>query len=113
MRGHSGHPRRVLGAIALGLAGLLLAHEAAAQFGNMCQTNFGACMINPSPVGSGCICFAANGQIPGVVLGGGYAGQSMTSPFCRTFRGVCNVGGHLPVGSPCACYGDPGQITPP
>jgi hypothetical protein len=103
--------------VALALTGLLFASEAAAQFGNVCQTNVGACLSNPSPLGSACACFTTMGPIGGIILGGGGAGYgyggAMASPICRTFRGVCQIPGVAPVGTPCNCYGDPGQISPP
>jgi hypothetical protein len=93
---------------------VLTGGDAAAQFGNLCQTAVGACLANPLPLGSGCACHSQNGVVPGVILGGaGYGAQGMASPLCRTYRGVCQIPGVAPVGMPCNCYGDAGQIVPP
>jgi hypothetical protein len=102
-------------ALLVALACLFSAGEAAAQYGNVCQTNAGACLYNPMPLGTPCACFTPSGQFPGVILGGGggHGAQNMASPICRTYRGVCQIPGVAPVGTQCNCYGDLGQIVPP
>jgi hypothetical protein len=91
-----------------------LAGGAAAQVGNVCQTYQGACLSVPAMVGTTCGCINPyGGAVPGYILGGGGGGQTMASPVCRTFRGVCQIPGVAPVGTLCNCYGEPGQIVPP
>jgi hypothetical protein len=92
------------------LALVLASGDAAAQFGNLCQTAAGACLANPSPLGSSCLCHTQSGIMHGTILGGA---QGMASPLCRTSRSVCQIPGVAPVGTPCNCYGDPGAIVPP
>lgn len=85
--------------------------QATAQFGNICQTNIGACASSPGPLGAACACFTPGGPIYGVILQGGYMAPTYASDICRTMRGICQVPA-MPVGAPCGCYGDPGQIVP-
>lgn len=111
---HGASQQSRLAALLAAFACLFSVSEAAAQYGNVCQTNAGACLYNPLPLGTPCACFTPQGQFAGTILGGGgYGGQSMASPICRTFRGVCQIPGVAPVGTHCNCYGDPGQIVPP
>ena len=101
--------------LVLGLLAPLMPGSAYAQYGNVCQTQYGACLTNPLLLGSACACVAPNGVgIPGIILGGGgYGAQGMASPICRTFRTVCQIMGVAAVGTPCTCYGEAGQIVPP
>jgi hypothetical protein len=105
--------QRLAIAAALVVACTAIAGGAAAQVGNLCQTYQGACLSSPAMLGTPCACFTPYGPIAGYILGGGGGGQSMASPVCRTFRGVCQIPGVAPVGTQCNCYGDPGQIVPP
>jgi len=106
--------QRLAVAAALVAAWAALAGGAAAQVGNVCQTYQGACLSVPAMVGTTCGCINPYGvAVPGYILGGGGGGQTMASPVCRTFRGVCQIPGVAPVGTLCNCYGEPGQIVPP
>ena len=88
---HHRAPRRPRLAVLLAaIACLFSIFEAAAQqYGNVCQTNVGACLYNPMPLGAPCVCFTPMGQFPGTILGGGgYGKQNMASPICRSTRSM-------------------------
>ena len=90
--------------LALGLLAPLIPASAYAQYGNVCQTQIGACLTNPLLLGTSCVCYTPNGGVPGIILGGGgYGAQGMANPICRTFRTVCQIMGMAAVGTPWSC----------
>ena len=93
---------------------------AQAPLSNACQTQRGICMAAVAPVGAPCYCYAPGRppdegrmvftprQVP--QAGPPQAQQQNVSAACGTRNGVCQVPVAAPVGSPCTCGRDPGQI---
>lgn len=77
-----------------------------------CATAFGSCFIPQGlPLGYPCTCYGPGGRPdPGQVVWGGSGGSvALYGNACRTFRGVCQTS-PAPIGSACACFGDPGVV---
>jgi hypothetical protein len=87
-----------------------------AGLNNVCGTAEGNCISQSRPVGTPCGCATKSNQmVPGQILppsGGGVPQQvQATSDTCRTSRGICQTY-QAPIGSPCGCFGDPGNVIP-
>lgn len=101
----------------LSLVCIAISVPASAQYvNNICVSMLGTtCMVNPAPIGSQCGCFTPYGPSPGQIAPPFAQPQlqqnfSPMSEACQTFRGICRTYAAR-LGSPCACFGDPGSIV--
>lgn len=88
---------------------LLTAAVAHAQgpLSGACQTQFGICPAPVAPVGAPCMCGPGH---PGRMIYQGGPAPVPMGAACATRFGVCPMPYPAPIGTPCGCGRDPGQI---
>lgn len=112
------HRGNRLTALLLLFAGVQVSAGAQAPLTNACQTQFGVCFTQLAPVGAPCMCGPGGPAHQGRMIFTAPPPVQMQAPppqlpasiACGTRFGVCQMPFPAPVGTPCSCGTDPGQI---